>query len=257
MMETAFMISHEGSSRSAERTLRLFEAFAETGRPQTLSSLARHVGVPISTCHGLVRTLQGLGYLYSFGGSRQLYPTKKLVGIGSRIARRDPVVELFADSLGALRDDSGETVILGIQQADAVVYLDVRESAKVIRYSAQPGDLKPLHSSAIGKLVLGEMSESDRRATLARLTLEKITSDTLVDRDALWDDLEEGRAAGCYVTRGETVEDVMALAAPVRVTGDVFGVALAGPIDRMTRNAARLRPLLLEATAKMSNWATV
>ena len=256
MMETTFMISHEGSSRSAERTLRLFEAFAETGKPQTLSKLARHLGVPISTCHGLVRTLQGLGYLYSFGGSRQLYPTKKLVGIGTRIAQRDPIVELFADSLTTLRDEAGETVILGIQQSDAVAYLDVRESANVIRYSAQPGDLKPLHSSAIGKLVLGEMSESDRRATLARLTLEKITSNTLVDLDALWGNLEEGRRAGCYVTRGENVAEVMALAAPVRVTGDVFGVALAGPIDRMVRQAERLRPLLLDATAKMRSWAT-
>ena len=250
------MISHENNSRSAARPMRLFEAFAETGKPQTLSNLSRQLGIPLSTCHGLIKTLQRLGYLYSLGGSRQLYPTKKLVGIGDRIARKDPIAELFAESLTKLRDESGETVILGIQQGDAVVYLDIRESTRVIRYSAQPGDLKPLYSSAIGKLVLGEMPEPERRATLARLKLEPVTSKTLVDIDALWDNLEEGRRAGCYVTRGETVTEVMAMSAPVRVTDDVFGVALAGPIDRMTRNSEQLRPLLLKATAKISSLAS-
>lgn len=250
------MAAQESNSRSAARTVRLFEAFAESGKPQTLTNLSRQLRIPLSTCHGLIKTLQGLGYLYALGGSRQLYPTKKLFGIGERIARKDPIVELFAESLTALRDASDETVILGVQQGDAVVYLDIRESTSVIRYSAQPGDLKALYSSSIGKLVLGEMPETERHATLARLNLQKVTSYTLVDVDALWADLEEGRRAGCYVTRGESVPEVMAMAAPVRVNDDVFGVALAGPIERMSRHREQLRPLLLEATARMSELAS-
>lgn len=248
------MISETSPSRSAERTLRLFEAFAATGKPQTLSNLARHIGVPVSTCHGLIRTLQGLGYLYSLSGSRQLYPTKKLTGIADRIARNDPVVERVSEALTGLRDMTGETVIFGARQGDAVIYLDVRESRHVIRYSARPGDLKPLHSSAIGKLVLGELEEAERRATLERLTLEQITPATLVKTDDLRDNLEEGRRAGCYVTRGDNVAEVMAMAAPVRISGDVFGVALAGPVERMARQFEKYQPILLEASAAMSRW---
>jgi DNA-binding IclR family transcriptional regulator len=168
---------------------------------------------------------------------------------------RDPIIELFAEALTGLRDASGETVILGTRQADKVVYLDVRQSNAVIRYSAQPGDLKPLHSSAIGKLLLGEMPESERRKTMARLTLSRVTDSTLADPETLWNELEDGRRAGCYVTRGENVAEVMALACPVRVTSDVFGVALAGPIQRMERRVDELRSLLLEATAEVNGWA--
>jgi DNA-binding IclR family transcriptional regulator len=255
--ENLFMISHDAPSRSAERTLRLFESFAATGKPQTLSGLARSIDVPVSTCHGLVKTLQGLGYIYALGGSSKLYPTKKIFGIGEQIAQSDPVVEMFAEAMTKLRDASGETVILGVQQRDAVVYLDVRESTSVIRYAAQPGDLKALYSSAIGKLTLGEMEEDVRRETIDRLTLTKVTDFTLVERDALWANLEEGRKAGLYVTRGESVAEVMAMAAPVRITGSVFGLALAGPIDRMTRNADRMRDLLLETTATIDGLTSI
>ena len=36
-----------------------------------------------------------------------------------------------------------------------MIYLQVLESPHPIRYSARPGDLKQLHSSAIGKAMLG------------------------------------------------------------------------------------------------------
>lgn len=237
--------------------MHLFESFAEAGKPQTLSGLARSIDVPVSTCHGLVKTLQGLGYVYALGGSSKLYPTKKILDLGEQIAQRDPIVELFAEAMTALRDASGETVILGVQQRDAVVYLDVRESQSVIRYAARPGNLKALYSSAIGKLILGEMEEGKRRDLIDRLTLTKVTDRTLVDRGALWADLEAGRKAGLYITNGESVAEVMAMATPVRITGTVFGLALAGPIDRMTRNADRMRELLLETAATIGGLTSI
>ena len=44
--------------RTVDRTLEIFEAFAEAKRPLSLSELARMINMPVSSCHGLLRTLQ-------------------------------------------------------------------------------------------------------------------------------------------------------------------------------------------------------
>lgn len=242
-------------SRGADRTLALFEAFAEAGGPLPLSRLARLMKTPVSTCHGLVRTLEARGYLYTLGQSRRIYPTKRLLLVAERIARQDPIAEHVAPALARLRDRTGETVILGARQNDAVVYLDVLEGAHVIRYSARPGDIKPLHSSSIGKLMLGEMSREERAEILARAGLDKVTPNTIVEPVALETDLEAARDAGLYVTRGENVADVMAVAVPLVLSGNVFGIAVAGPIDRVGRNFPEISDALRDARSDIEGAA--
>lgn len=64
-------------SRSALRSLDVFETFRTAGRPISLSEIARLAEIPISTCHGVVRSLQQRGFLYNLS-SKEMYPTRKL-----------------------------------------------------------------------------------------------------------------------------------------------------------------------------------
>lgn len=239
------------ANASSTRAVRLFEAFAAVGSPQSLSEIAALLNTPLSTCHGLVRALQNGGYLYSNAASRRHYPTRRLLQVAETIAANDPVVTYFDRHMVELRDLTAETVILGALQKDSVVYLSVVESPNSIRYSAQPGDIKPLHSSALGKLMLGETPPRQRDALFAALSLEKITENTLTDDDRLRDDLEEARGRGLYVTRGENVSDVMAIAAPVRIAGETYGVAVAGPITRMQGKSEEVEQALLAACSRI------
>ena len=59
-------------------------------------------------------------------------------------------------------------------------------------------------------------------------------------------DLEQGRARGWYLTNGETVADLMAVAVPVELNGETYSVALAGPMQRMEGALKRHAKLLLE-----------
>jgi DNA-binding IclR family transcriptional regulator len=109
----------------------------------------------------------------------------------------------------------------------------VLESRHAIRYSAQVGDLKPLHSSSAGKALLGAMPPREREELLARLKLSRVTPSTITRREALEKDLAESRARGWYATRGENVPDVHAIAAPVALAGQACAVVVAGPSHRM------------------------
>src|SRR5262249_22098053 len=141
--------------------------------------------------------------------------------------------------MAALRDETGETVILGRREKNAVVYLHVCESRQTVRYSAQVGDLKPLHSSAIGKVVLASMPRDVRSKFLQALPRPRVTSHTLCAAADLADDVAAGEVRGYQLTRGENVADVMAVAVPIVIDGDLFGLCVAGPMHRMSTMHAR------------------
>lgn len=216
---------------AADRTLDLIEAFSNSGKPLLLPDLARRLDAPKSTCFELVRTLQRRGYLYSLGKRRGFYPTRRWLWHAEIIAANDPAARQLDQAMESLRDLTGETVIAGRLQDGMVVYVAVVEGVHSIRYSTAPGEMKPLHSSAIGKALLA--GSADLAGTVQTLPLERYTANTLCDPAALIADLERGRERGYFTTVGENVRDVMAIACSAALGGDPIALAVAGPVERM------------------------
>ena len=239
--------------KTAGRTLDLFEAFAREGKPLSLSQLARAIDAPVSSCFGIVRTLEARGYLYEVKARAGYYPTKLLFEHASAIASRDPLAERFAPALEKLRDQTGETVLLSKRLDRQAVYLAVLDSVHSIRYSPKVGELRPLHASASGKALLGSLAPELRSELLAGMRLPRVTSRTITSRAALEADLALGRSRGWYVTHGETVADLMAVAVAVPVRGEVYSVALAGPMHRMESALKRYVKLLSELRATLED----
>ena len=239
--------------KTAGRTLDLFEAFARAGKPLSLSQLARAIGAPVSSCFGIVRTLEARGYLYEVKARAGFYPTKLLFEHARAIANCDPLTERFVPLLEKLREQTGETVLLAKRLDRQAMYLDVLESLHSIRYSPKVGEFRPLHASASGKALLGNLSPVLRNELLSGMKLPRVTSRTITSRSALEADLAQGRARGWYVTHGETVADLMAVAVPVALNGETYSVALAGPMHRMEGALKRHAKLLLELRATLED----
>ena len=241
--------------KTAGRTLDLFEAFAREGKPLSLSQLARAIDAPVSSCFGIVRTLEARGYLYEVKARGGFYPTRLLFEQARLIARHDPLAERFLPLLEILRDQTGETVLLSKRLDRQAVYLVVLDSLHSIRYSPKVGEFRPLHASASGKALLGSLSPVLRNEMLGGMKLPRVTSRTITSRAALEADLAQGRARGWYVTHGETVADLMALAVAVTLSGEIYSVALAGPMHRMESALKRYVKLLLELRALLEEHA--
>lgn len=237
--------------KTAGRTLDLFEAFARAGKPLSLSQLARAIGAPVSSCFGIVRTLEARGYLYEIQARGGFYPTKLLFERARVIAANDPLAGRLVPLLEKLREQTGETVLLAKRIERQAVYLEVLESPHGIRYSPKVGEFRPLHAGASGKALLGGLAPELRRELLGGMKLPRVTSKTITSRAALEADLKLARARGWYVTRGETVADLMAVAVPVTVNGETYSVALAGPMQRMESNLKRQAKLLTELRATL------
>lgn len=238
--------------KTAGRTLDLFEVFARQRGPLTLSELAQQLGAPVSSTHALVSTLRARGYVYVLEDRKLIYPTKRIHTIGVLIAANDPVIELTLPLLEKLEEQSGETLILGKRQLDSIIYIEVVESRNSIRYSARPGDTKPLHASAIGKAMLSLLPDDTLLELLSKAALAKATSSTITDPHLLLEDIRTGRERHIFVTRGENVADVMAMAVPIQLGGESFGIAIAGPMQRMIDKERDCAALLAQARRSLT-----
>lgn len=219
--------------KSADRTLQILETFAAAGEPLGIAELARRLAIPVSACYALLKTLELRGYLYELGLRKGWYPTLRWLQKARAVAEHDPMLKRVTPLLEALGEATGETIVFGKRSGNEVVYLNVVDSPHSIRYGAQPGDRKPLHSSSAGKALLGALPPAERAALLDTLKLARVTPNTIVRRELLEKDLEAGAKRGWYATRGENVADVHAIAAPVRIDGERYAVVIAGPAHRI------------------------
>lgn len=232
---------------AVQRVLRIFESFATQQTPLSLTALAEATNTPKSTCHAIINTLVMEGYLYTLRSPRTMYPTKRIWEVSQRINATDPIAQRLLPLLEQVRDQTKETVILGKRQGDIVLYLQIVESRNAIRYIANPGDFKPLHSSAIGKALLSALSESELRAVLKRLVLKRATPHTITTVAALKRDLDDARARGYSMTSGENVADVSAVAVPLNLGIESFALAVAGPTHRIHQST----PVILKALSRV------
>jgi IclR family transcriptional regulator, acetate operon repressor len=149
------------------------------------------------------------------------------------IAQHDPIGTRVSHALSELRDTTGETVVLSKRSGDKVVYMEVFESPHRIRYSAVAGEIRDLHANSMGKALLGQLPEAERKATIARLKFTKYTKHTLPSAAAYATDITKSLKRGYCLNDGESVADVMAVAVAMTINDEHFAVALAGPRYRM------------------------
>jgi IclR family acetate operon transcriptional repressor len=110
------------------------------------------------------------------------------------------------------------------------------ESAQPVRYVGPPaGTTLPLHASAAGKAILAALPDAEVDALLAG-PLDARTPDTIVEVDALREQLTEVQLRGYAVTRHEAHRDVGGVAAAiVDAAGQPIGaLSVSLPMHRLT-----------------------
>ena len=113
-----------------------------------------------------------------------------------------------------------------------MIYLDVVPGSHTVRYTASPGDTFPTHTSALGKSTLSLLGDEALDKAIGKLKLTQFTEATITDAKAFKEDILAGREAGYFLTRGETVADVMGISIARRI-GAHAGPPAKGPEYRI------------------------
>jgi DNA-binding IclR family transcriptional regulator len=105
------------------------------------------------------------------------------------------------------------------------------------------GVVRPAHATALGKVLLANLTPSRLDKYLESAELPRFTAKTIVEKDALLRELAEVRRAGTGFDDGEYDAEGRCVAAPVRdFTGQVAGaIGISGPIWRLSIQAIQAK----------------
>jgi DNA-binding IclR family transcriptional regulator len=240
--------------QSLGRGLRVLEAVAGFSDGASLANVASRTGLARSTTHYLLQALVTLGYLRQQSGGRTYQLGLRVFRLAGHALTSDQIAATAMPVLNELCRLTNESVAIGIRHDDAVTLVATRDTDGPVRVVQSVGARRPIHCTALGKVLMAWLPAGERSRLVAALRFEKLTPKSIVQRAAFERELRRVRTAGYATDDEEFVVGVRCLAAPVfDEAGDVtMALSAVGPKHRMTHQRLReCRPLVLECAGKL------
>jgi IclR family transcriptional regulator, acetate operon repressor len=235
--------STAGYVKSLDKALALLEQIGETDEGLSLSDLSQRAGLPPSTAHRLLTTLERRRFVQFDNASRRWCIGVQAFTVGSAFLPRRDLIRSALPFMRQLMEESGETVNLAVESNGEAVFLAHVESNEMMRASSRPGSRVPLHGSAVGKALLSTMPERDISRILHKHGLRRLTPNTIVSPTELHTILGEVRDRGFAFDNEEHAFGVRCVAGPIfDERGEaVAAISVLGPTARI--NDARMLDL--------------
>ena len=198
-----------------ERALIILEALAKAPRGMGISELSRELGMPKNSVFRILTTLYSSGYLQRDEEGRIYSLSRKILALGYEALDDLSLVDKSLDVMRELRDETGETVLVGTLVADHGVVLELVPSSQPIKFLVDVGARFPLHTAAPAKAMLAFLPERDLEAQVKRIVFRKFTLSTITSAVAFRRVLDEVRASGMAFDREEEMESLHCVAAPI------------------------------------------
>ena len=222
----------DGGIQSVERALDVLEGLAASADEVSLSELAARTGMPLTTIHRLVKTLESRGYVRRTS-ARRYGLGAPLIGLGEAASRLfGSRARIFLAELVRL---SGETANLALLEGDHVVYVANVPSPYKMRMFTEVGNRVLPHCTDVGKVLLAHLPAGQAEQVLLRGGMPRRTVHTVTDMPELLAQLEHIRAAGYAIDAEEEEIGVRCFAVPVLTTsGPIAAISVSGPLARLT-----------------------
>ena len=237
------------------KTLDVLDALRGAPAGLSLAELTAHLQMPKATIFRILSTLESRAYLdRSAEGHYRI--GRKLAGSEIEGAPdQATIVRVARPEMEKLLASCKETLNLGVLDGGEVLVVETMESPQSVRMSSKVGNRRHPHSTALGKLLLSQLSDKEALRIVKALGMPAFTSRTITDPNQLVIELERVRVQGWSMDNRENEEDGRCVAAPVFGPGHtvVAALSISGPLPRMTVARAKgFLPELLQTAQRIS-----
>jgi IclR family transcriptional regulator, acetate operon repressor len=231
-----------GRVQSLVRAFGILDQLAKPNLGLTLTEIAKAVGLPRSTAHRLLTTMEALHYVEFDNPTQRWSVGIQAFAVGAAFAHTRDLEKLGRPIIRALMQEARDTVSISVPEDHAMAFVGQAEPVGLRSISTRTGARLPMHATACGKALLAARPEVELDSYLATANLVRRTPRSLTDRSALAAELKRVRERGYAVDDEEFTPGIRCVGA---VVVDDEGVAraalsLSGP-------AARLRDDRLES----------
>jgi DNA-binding IclR family transcriptional regulator len=216
-----------------DRSARLMDAITQNDGSASLKILSAESGLHSSTAFRILASLIDIGFVER-DSAGQYFIGRKIATLANSVRRGVDLREQARDVMQQLRDEIGETINLTVREGDEVIYIERATPNRMMRVEQVIGSRAPLHVTAVGKLMLGELGNSFIRAYSERSALKAYTQHTLSTLDDLVKAVHTSIARGFAYDNEEAEIGVGCIGVLIHNTvGEVVaGLSISAPIER-------------------------
>jgi DNA-binding IclR family transcriptional regulator len=240
---------------AVERALAVLEVLAESKRGFSISEMARRLGVPKSSIHLILATLERRGYLVKNPQSRRYFVGLKLVSLAHVALDGFELRQRAVPFLLALAAKTGLTVHMAVLEGNEAVLIERIESPGLVKLNTWVGQRMHVNCTAVGKVLSAYLTEEEFKRTIQTKRLIKHNQNTISSLGRLREELNRVRAAGYAVDDEEEEVGVRCVGAPVfdQTARAVAAVSVAGTTSQIPADGIeRLAALVQEAGIRIS-----
>ncbi|GEO94372.1 IclR family transcriptional regulator [Kocuria turfanensis] len=241
-------------SGTVGKALGLLTLLGDYPEGATAGQIADAVGYPFSTAYRLLNTLVETGFAGYDRREKRYRLGLRIYQLGQKVAHHRGFEGAAVPILQRLTDLTGESSILAVLDDDRFLTVHKVDGPQ-FRTTTDPGDRGPLHTSALGKVLLACTDPATREHLLETIELTPRTEHSITDRAELRRQIDQVRRRGWAGQQEENDIGMAAVAVPVLSASDrlVAAVALAAPIFRADQEALQAHlPDLRRAAATLA-----
>jgi DNA-binding IclR family transcriptional regulator len=196
-----------------------------------ISELARELRLDRSTTYRVLLSLEKCGFVEKDKETGGYTLGLLTFEIGNAYLNRIDLPKISRPVMTELALKVQETVHLAFLSGTEIVYVDKVDSPRPLGIMSKIGQRAPLHCTALGKVLLAFQPEAELKRIVHQVKLIPMTSNTIISRQRLMEELKVIRIQGYALDYREIEEDVECIGAPIRNhLGDaIAALSISGP----------------------------
>ena len=199
---------------AVEKALSIMEAVGKgPDRAVGLSEVARRTGLAKSTAFRLMGILERSGAVARVGNEYRIGPLVERWSQAPALPVHDAIRDVITPAMVRLYEETHDTVHLAVLSGTDVVYLNKLPGHRRLDSPSRIGGRLPAYATGVGKALLARDPDAVD-ATMGSVR-RALTDRTIVDADALTNELTMIRETGVAFDRGEAMDSVVCVAAPI------------------------------------------
>jgi IclR family transcriptional regulator, KDG regulon repressor len=245
-------------TKSARRVFDILELFRERQCPLRLKDVVDSLAMPTSSAAALLKTMAQMNYLSFESASRAYLPTPRLSQLGSWVTAESYESGPVQEAVRRIGRKIGETILLGTVTDIYVEIVDILRAKQPLQYYTSVGTRVLLVHSGVGwPLLSGESDEAIARIYRRTVKLKKIERG-LSSLNRLKAGIDSVRRDGYCLSRGMVTKGVgvVGMVVPTPPDHRRLAIGVAGPMERIEKNLARILAAIRAENARLSHFAS-
>lgn len=243
-------------NQSLQRGLLILQLLDQERTPLGVREIARRLDLSPPIVQRLINTLFEQDFVVQDADSSKYRLSYRVFTLGSFLLKEDELIVSALRELRRLADRHQLNGFLGANSDERLIYLLAVQSSGPIAIRTVPGASADYHSTAMGKVMLSGLSDTQLRARLDGTSLPPLTPHTITDPDLLMDEIVAAREAGFAVSKEENLLGILAVAAPIRdKSGQIVAAMSAAfaPTMLPQQTLSAVAAMVMEAAAEVSS----